>query len=122
MKIDLNDIPIGIAETEFELNRLKSSKICKDISNINNGRNYLIVPMSVYNILECHSLFIGSRIDNPTSIFKVGEIMGFDVYVDLYLKNEIILSTDKQQMRENKINSILENTELINDISIDIIF
>jgi len=124
MKIDLNKITYGQIESEYEENRLKSSTIYNSLNRFNENYNFIIMPMSVFNILECDPRFSSCEIgDNPTNIFKVGVWCGYDCYVDLYLtENKIILSRDLQRMRENKINAILGTDELKKDLNIDIIF
>jgi hypothetical protein len=123
MKIDLNNIPYGQIESEYEENRLKSSTIYNSLNKLNENYNFIIMPMSVFNILECDRRFSSCEIDNPSGIFKVGIFCGYDCYVDLYLTDSrIILSKDLQRMRENKINAILGTDELIKDLNIDIIF
>jgi hypothetical protein len=123
MEIDLNKITYGQIESEYEENRLKSSTIYNSLNRLNENYNFIIIPMSVFNILECDPRFSSCEINNPTGIFKVGIFCGYDCYVDLYLTdNRIILSKDLQRMRENKINAILGTDELIKDLNIDIIF
>jgi len=123
MEIDLNKITYGQIESEYDENRLKSSTIYNSLNRLNENYNFIIMPMSVFNILECDPRFSSCEIDNPTGIFKVGIFCGYDCYVDLYLTdNRIILSKDLQRMRENKINAILGTDELIKDLNIDIIF
>lgn len=123
MEIDLNKITYGQIESEYDMNRLKSSTIYNSLNRLNENYNFIIMPMSVFNILECDPRFSSCEIDNPTGIFKVGIFCGYDCYVDLYLTdNRIILSKDLQRMRENKINAILGTDELIKDLNIDIIF
>jgi hypothetical protein len=123
MEIDLNKITYGQIESEYDMNRLKSSTIYNSLNRLNENYNFIIMPMSVFNILECDPRFSSCEIDNPTGIFKVGIYCGYDCYVDLYLTdNRIILSKDLQRMRENKINAILGTGELIKDLNIDIIF
>jgi len=123
MEIDLNKITYGQIESEYDMNRLKSSVIYNSLNRLNENYNFIIMPMSVFNILECDTRFSSCEIGNPTGIFKVGIFCGYDCYVDLYLTdNRIILSKDLQRMRENKINAILGTDELIKDLNIDIIF
>jgi hypothetical protein len=100
------------------------SNIYNDLREFNNSYNFIIMPMPVFNILECDRGFSSCEIGgNPTNIFKVGVWCGYDCYVDLFLtENKIILSRDIQHMRENKINSILGTDELIKDLNIDITF
>jgi hypothetical protein len=55
-------------------------------------------------------------------IFKVGDFCGYECYVDMFITdNRIIMSKDKQAMRDNKINSILGISDLEKDLEIDII-
>jgi hypothetical protein len=124
MKIDLNKITYGQIESEYEENRLKSSTIYNSLNRLNENYNFIIMPMSIFNIIESDTRFSSCEIDdNPTNLFKVGVWCGYDCYVDLYLtENKIILSRDLQRMRENKINAILGTDELKKDLNIDIIF
>ena len=123
MKIDLNNISYGQIESENDMNRLKSSTIYNSVNRLNDNYNFIIMPMSVFNILECDIRFSSCEINNPIGIFQVGTFCGYDCYVDLYLTdNRIVLSKDLQRMRENKINAILGTDELIKDLNIDIIF
>jgi len=122
MKIDLNNIQLGQVETEYEMNRLKSSCIYNSVNKLNDDYNFIIMPMFVFNIIESDSRFSSCSITNPTNIFKVGSYCGYDCYVDMYITdNKIIMSKNLQGMRENKINAILGTDELIKDLDIDII-
>ena len=130
MEINLNDIPIGVAETERENHMLKSAKIYKELNKYDTSHNFLIMPMSVFNIIETHKYFepvnvvwdanVISR--TMSDLYKVGKFCGYECYVDLHLQDTIILSHDKQKMRENKLNSILGTDSLIEDIDIKVIF
>jgi hypothetical protein len=122
MEIDLSNIQYGQIEGKYEENRLKSSNIYNNLSSFNENYNFIIMPMSVFNIIECDPRFKSCEI-NPTNMFKVGIFCGYDCYVDLYLtENRIILSKDLQRMRENKIDAILGTDELVKNLNIDIIF
>ena len=122
MLIDLNDIPIGIAETHRELYILKSAKIYKEIKKMDKKHNFIIMPMSVYNIIECHQYFESCNVDVNEGIFKVGDFCGYECYVDMFITdNRIIMSKDKQALRDNKINSILGIGDLEKDLEINII-
>ena len=123
MEINLNNIRYGQIESDYDMNRLMSSNIYNNVNRFNENYNFIIMPMSIFNIIESDTRFLSCEIDNPTGIFKVGVWCGYDCYVDLYLtENKIILSKDIQRMRENKINAILGTDELIKDLNIDIIF
>lgn len=122
MEINLNDIPLGIAETHRDLYVLKSAIIYKEIKKMDKKHNFIIMPMSVYNIIECHQYFEPCHVNPNSGIFKVGDFCGYECYVDMLLtEDRIIMSKDKQAMRENKINSILGISDLEKNLEIDII-
>jgi hypothetical protein len=129
MRIDCNEITIGISESKFELQRLKSGKLVKSLIDINSKmepkRNYMIVSMNVFNILELHDRFehlnlLGKEIE---SITLVGCISGLDCYVDLHMgNNNILLHYNKQVARNLKLESILDDNKFIDDsIEIEVI-
>ena len=125
MEIDLNDIPLGVAVNQKEIDILKSAKIYKELLKIDTRHNYLILPMSVFNIIENHQYFEPVNVvwdNSKPSLYKVGNFCGYECYVDLYLQDTILLSHDKQKMRDNKLNSILESEEVIKDVEISITF
>ena len=122
MIIDLTNIPIGVAESYRELYILKSAEMYKELNKMNKKHNFIIMPMSVYNIIECHQYFESCHINDNEGIFKVGNFCGYECYVDMFIKdNSIIMSHDKQSMRENKINSILGISDLEKYLEIKII-
>ncbi len=122
MVIDLSKIPIGVAETEREVYILKSAKMYKEINKMEKGYNFIIMPISVYNIIECHDRFEHCQVNVTDGIFKVGSLCGYDCYVDMMiLDNRIIMSKDLQSMRDNKIDSILGIRELEKDLEIKIL-
>jgi hypothetical protein len=128
MEIDLNDIPLGIAETDYENMRLKSNKLIKEIqlyrSSENLDHNFMIIPMSIFNIIECNQQFKHSHIDATMSsgILYVGDIYGFKCYLNMHQPSDTItLSYDKSIMRNNKIESILNGKELKKEIDITVL-
>lgn len=128
MEINLNDIPLGIAENEYEIMRLKSNKLVKEIQSYRNSQdldhNFMIIPMSIFNIIECSSNFKHSHINSSMSlgILYVGDISGFKCYLNLHQPPDTItLSYDKSIMRDNKIDSILNGEKLKNEIDITIL-
>jgi hypothetical protein len=122
MIIDLTNIPIGVAENYRELYILKSAEMYKELNKMKKKYNFIIMPISVYNIIECHQYFEPCHINNNEVIFKVGNFCGYECYVDMFIKdNRVIMSHDKQAMRENKINSILGISDLEKDLEIEII-
>ena len=122
MIIDLTNIPIGVAESYRDLYILKSAEMYKELNKMKKKYNFIIMPISVYNIIECHQYFEPCHINNNEVIFKVGNFCGYECYVDMFIKdNRVIMSHDKQAMRENKINSILGISDLEKDLEIEII-
>jgi hypothetical protein len=86
--------------------------------------NFMIVPIRVYNLIETDITFTRSEDSNLEIGFpyKIGYIRGFEVYVDIHLPpDKIIISWNKQEMRNNKIDSILDNVEKLDDIIIEVI-
>lgn len=116
MEIDLTDIAVGHAENYMDEYKLKSSKIFKEINFINSEMvkkyNYIIIPMSIYNIIECDDRFRPAPISEGMVLRKVGSIGDIECYLDIYLPpDRIIVSWDKQTAREVKINSILNGID-----------
>lgn len=113
MEINLNDIPIGIAQNEYELKTLKSAKIYKELKSAKSDFNCMIVSVSVFEILEYHDFYQKDfSVDTEDDEFYyVGEFCNLKVYIDIFLHpSQIILSYDREIMRENKLNKILDDT------------
>lgn len=117
MIINLNDgIPLGFIENYQDEYKLKSNKLVSYLNRINmnmkNKFNYIIIPVTVYNILECNDRFKPIFYYNDyENLKKVGTLGEFEVYLDIHLQpDEIILSWDKSISRDVKINNILYNT------------
>jgi hypothetical protein len=137
MIIDLNkDVNLSYAETSFELAQLKSNTLIKKITIQRNktGQNFMIVPMSIYNILETNNYFRSTldSLSNSNSIRNIngicedlrymGSINGIEVYLDLLSPSDtIILKHDRSIMRDNKINSILNGEELKEEVEITVL-
>jgi hypothetical protein len=130
MVIDLTDVPIGVAETERKLMKLKSGKLIRELININKLRtwkmNYLIIPPSILSIIELHQYFYphGKVESELEGLFQIGKIAEFDCYVDLYMDSKtIILQCDKQALRELRLESILDGESSEDDqIKIKVIY
>jgi hypothetical protein len=128
MEIDLNDTPNGIAETNYENMRLKSNKLIKEVQFYRNSENldhnFMIIPMSIFNIIECNQNFKHSHIDATMSsgILYVGDLLGFRCYLNMHQPSDTItLSYDKSIMRDNKIDSILNDDKLKKEIDITVL-
>jgi len=93
--------------------RVKGNKLLTALNRMNIKmsvkHNYIIIPMTVYNILEINDNFspiIYESGDGPVLVGTIGE---FECYLDIYLPpNEIVVSWDKQTSRDVKLNSILD--------------
>ena len=112
MEIDLTDIPAGYVDNYMDEYQLKSSKLFKEINSINSKMNkkynYIIIPMAIYNIIECDTRFKPTTISDELDLRKVGIIGDIECYLDIYLPpNQIIVSWDKQTARDVKIDNIL---------------
>lgn len=128
MIIDLNDYNLNFAETSFEIAQIKSNKLIKEIVRHRNetGRNFMIVPMSIYNILEVNKSFQFAPLDslmNEDPLRYMGSINDIEVYLDLFSPSDtIILKYDKSIMRDNKIDAILNDGELKEEIEITVLY
>ena len=135
MIIDLSkDVNLSYAETSFELAQLKSNRLVKKITIQRNktGQNFMIVPMSIYNILETNNYFKANSLSNSNSIRNIngmcedlrhmGSINGIEVYLDLLSPSDtIILKYDKSIMRDNKIGAILNGEQLKKEVEITVL-
>jgi hypothetical protein len=85
----------------------------------------MIVPMSIYNILEANSSFKFAKLDslmNEDTLRHMGSINGIEIYLDLFSPSDtIILKYDKSVMRDNKIDAILNDDKLKEEIEITIL-
>lgn len=128
MLIDLNkDSNLSYAETSFEMAQLKSNKLIKEIVMQRNktGQNFMIVPMSIYNILEANRSFQFAPLNSlmsEDSLRHMGSINGIEVYLDLFSPSDtIILKYDKSIMRDNKIDALLNGENLKEEIEITVL-
>jgi len=92
--------------------RVKGNKLLTELNRINIKmsvkHNYIIIPMTVYNILEFNDNFLSVKYESNDGPVLVGKIGEFECYLDIYLPpNEIIVSWDKQTSRDVKLESIL---------------
>lgn len=93
--------------------KIKSNKLLTELNRININMeekyNYLIIPISIYNIIECSDHFKAyTQESKEDSLRRVGTIGGFECYLDIYLPpNEILVSWDKATSRNIKIESLL---------------
>ena len=127
MIIDLNTDNLKFAETSYEVNKLKSNNLIKEVVHQYNqtGQNFMIVPMSIYNILESDDYFKFASLDSLMSeelLRHMGSIYGIEVYLDLFSPSDtIVLKYDKSVMRDNKIDAILNDDKLKEEIEITVL-
>jgi hypothetical protein len=86
----------------------------------------MIVPMSIYNILEDNKSFKFAPLDslmNEDPLRHMGSINDIEVYLDLFSPSDtIILKYDRSIMRDNKIDAILNDDELKEEIEITVLY
>ena len=92
--------------------KVKGNKLLTELNRMNIKmsvkHNYIIMPMTVYNILEFNDNFISVKYESGDVPVLVGIIGEFKCYLDIHLPaNEIIVSWDKQTSRDVKLESIL---------------
>jgi len=117
MVIDLSDIPFVHSGSYRDECRVKGNKLLTELNRINinmsTKHNYIIIPVSIYNLLEINDSFISleksaNTYDGPIKVGLIGE---FICYLDIHLPpNEIIVSWDRQTSRNVKLDSILNDT------------
>jgi hypothetical protein len=120
MIIDLSSINNSDYKLEYQE---KSKMIMDNLKGYDNGYS-IIVSISIFNILETDSRFTPIVFESVSSdgIFKIGNICGFECYVDKYMKsNEILITYNKVKMRDNKIDYLLNNQNLIKEKRVKII-
>lgn len=116
MEIDLRDLPLGQLDSSYDFERMIAGRIMRDINKLNESceikYNYMIIPMSIYNILEHHPSFLSKKITESESdgLWNVGTIFGYECYLDMIMPtDQISIYYNKQIARDLKIDSILED-------------
>jgi len=128
MEIDLKNIPSGIMETNLENCQFKSNRIIASLNRFNcvvneSRHNCIIIPMSLYNIIECSYNFKHVSNIKIGGITYVGDLSNFKCYLDLIMcPNELIMSYDKISMRNSKLDYILEGSNILIDKVVNIIY
>ena len=88
------------------------------LNNIN--ATHIIVGNRILNFISDSSLFrpVPIDIDSVESFYKIGNLMQLDVYVDLNLPDdELIITIDKNLIRDIKLDAILFDSDLITSYS-----
>jgi hypothetical protein len=121
MTIDLSGIDDKFGyKKEYE----EKSKVIFDSLSTFKSYNYMIVSIHVYNIISTDIRFKDTLkgVDVNNELRKVGEICGYECYVDMYMDPyKIVLSYDKAKIRDSKIDFILDNKELLKEKEVKII-
>jgi hypothetical protein len=99
-----------------------SKEISKVTSHLNDMRyNYLIVPIDILNIIDQDSRFIYYPFGEVYGITKVGNFMWYEVYLDILMPpSEILVYCDKSVIRDNKIDFILNDTDILKEKRVSI--
>jgi hypothetical protein len=118
MIIDLS----SINNLDYKLEYQRKSKIIMDnLKGYDNGY-ILIISINILNILEKDERFSKTGSFLNGDIFKAGDICGFECYVDKFMKhNEILITYNKVKMRDNKIDYLLNNDNLVEEKRVKII-
>lgn len=83
--------------------------------------NYLIVPIAVLNIIDQDNRFLYSTYGEINGLTKVGNFMWYEVYLDILMPpNEILIYCDRSITRNNKIDFLLGDDELLKEKRINL--
>ncbi len=122
MIIDLS----SVLEDNYIPNYQAKSKIIMDnLKGYDNGY-ILIISINILNILEMDERFSNYWRNTDSflndDIFKAGDICGFECYVDKFMNHdEILITYNKVKMRDNKIDYLLNNQNLVKEKRVKII-
>jgi hypothetical protein len=118
MFVDLS----SINNSDYKLEYQEKSKILLDYLGEPDGK-FLIVPIHILNILQESTEFVSCEINSDiSSIEKVGNINGYDCYVDIHMdSNEILLYYNKAKIRDSKLDYLLNSVELLEEKRVKII-
>lgn len=125
MTIDLNSPVLSQAESLYEVYQLKSNKLLAEILGKNKeGYNFMIVSMSIYNILEANKSFKYATLDpmmTEEPLRHMGCCGKVEVYLDLSMRPDSIkLTWDKRLIRDKKIHSVISGIDplLVKEITV----
>lgn len=123
MIIDLSSV---LEKDDYITNYQAKSKIIMDsLKGYDNGY-ILIISINILNILEMDERFSNYWRNTDSflngDIFKAGDICGFECYVDKFMNHdEILITYNKVKMRDNKIDYLLNNQNLVKEKRVKII-
>lgn len=111
MIIDLSlNSQIGLISETY---KFKSDKLIREITLIKYqfGYNVMIIPMSIYNIIENDLRFLPKFVPSMDDLRFVGSIYDINVFLDFMLPpDKVVLKFDKMESREKKIESLFGET------------
>ena len=105
--------------------QLKSNKLLAEILGKNKeGYNFMIVSMSIYNILEANKSFKYATLDpmmTEEPLRHMGSCGKVEVYLDLSMRPDSLrLTWDKSLIRDKKIHSVISgiNSPVVKEITV----
>jgi hypothetical protein len=110
-------------------NSFTAIKLLAELNRINlkmkNKYNFIIVPISIYNIIEPCRLFQSKPeiLNSNTGLRDIGFFGNFECYLDIYLpSDEILLLWNKSIERDMKINNLLKGEEIEKEKRIKLLY
>lgn len=118
MIIDLS----SVNNSDYKLEYKDKSEIIINLLPIT-GYSYIITSMNIFNILQESREFLICDINSEIiNITKVGYLRGYECYVDIHMNtNEILLYHNKVEMRDSKLEYLLNDSKLLKTKRIKII-
>lgn len=114
------DLQETYKESEFYL---KDEEIIKTIKDNISDYDVIITSINILNIIEQSRYYIKEDTFEVENFYQVGTFLSKKVLIDLSLLDTIvILSHLKDTLRDMKINSLLKNTEIKEDLILRFIF
>ena len=123
MIIDLTSNCVSIYDNYVNEYKVKSSNLLTEINRINvesicEGQvkyNYLIIPISIYNMIEQSEYFLVHKYETSVeneNLKRIGFFGEFECFLDIYLPPDtIIVSWDKSTSRDIKLSNIFSEVD-----------
>jgi hypothetical protein len=83
--------------------------------------NKVIIPMSLYNIIIDSKYFIYKPVNEISLESSIGLLSGYNVYLDIALKDIFIITYEIDRLRDVKLDLLLNNNDNISYKKIKII-
>lgn len=105
---------------------LRDERIIKYIKENISDYEIIIIPISILNSIECSKHYTYDTIEKSNDVvdgyYYVGTFLGKKVVIDItILENIAILSYNNQTKREMKLNSLINNKPIKEDLKIKFI-